>query len=81
MSLAFIIICAVAMTGSYICLGINVAYAVRDARNAAEELGIQPSERHWRDFTEYLTDYGWQLFTATFLAVTAVVALVISEFC
>lgn len=81
MSLVFIIICAVALAGAYICLGIAVAYAVRDARNAAEEFGTQPSERHWWDFTEYVTDYGWQFLTAMFLAVTAIAALVISEFC
>lgn len=81
MSMVFIIICAVALTGAYICLGIAVVYAVRDARNTAEEFGIHPSEWHWWDFTEYVTDYGWQFFAAVVLAVTAIAALVISEFC
>lgn len=81
MSLVFIIICAVALAGAYICLGIAVVHAISDARGTAEEFGIQPYERHWWDFTEYVMDYGWQWSVAMVGVVVAITAMLIACVC
>ena len=81
MSLVLVIISAVALTVAYACLGIAVVFSVREARNTAEEFGIQPYERHWWDFTEYVMDYGWQLFVSMVGAAVATIALMISWIC
>lgn len=81
MSLILVIISAVALTVAYACLGIAVVFSIRDARNTAEEFGIQPYERHWLDFTECLMDYSWQLFVAMVGVAVATTALMISCIC
>lgn len=81
MSLVFVIISAVALAVAYVCLGIAVVFSVREARNTAEEFDIQPYERHWWDFTEYVMDYGWQCFVAMVGVVVATTAMLISCIC
>lgn len=81
MSLVFVIISAVALTVTYACLGIAVVFSIREARYTAEEFGIQPYERHWWDFTEYVMDYGWQCFVAMVGVVVATTAMLISCIC
>ena len=81
MSLVFVIIAFAALLAAYVCLGIAVVFSVREARNTAKEFGIQPYERHWWDFTEYVMDYGWQCFVAMVALVVAVTSLMISCIC
>ena len=73
MSLVFIIISAVALAVAYICIGIAVAFSVREARNTDGE--------HWWDFAEYVMEYGWQCFVAMVGAVVAITAMLISCIC